>query len=439
MATTPSRPAAAVPHRRLSRLARLGGMAGGVPGSMLVDGAKRLARGERPAVGDLLLTPANARRVADQLARMRGAAMKMGQLLSMDAGEMLPPELADIMSRLRADADPMPARQLHGVLDAEWGRGWRDRFMAWSDRPIAAASIGQVHRARTRDGRDLAIKVQYPGIRGSIDGDIDNLAGLLRLSRVVPDTLDVAPLLAEAKRQLHDEADYLLEAEHLTRFGALLAGSPVFVVPVVQPDLTTPAVLAMSFVAGSPIETLTAASQAERDRVVTSLIELILRELFEWGLVQTDPNFANFRYDLASRRIALLDFGATRAIDAGVVEAHRAVARAALSGDRDQARGALLEARLFDPAAPAAYRDAVLDMFELIAAALHGNAVFDFGDNALTLALRDRGLALAADRKLYGLPPIDTLFLQRKAGGMFLLASRLKARVPVRAMLERHL
>ncbi len=439
MTTGPPRPAAPVPTGRLSRLARLGGMVGSVAGSMLLDGAKRVARGERPAVGDLLLTPANARRVADRLAGMRGAAMKMGQLVSMDAGEMLPPELADIMARLRADADPMPARQLHGVLDAEWGAGWRDRFQSWSDRPIAAASIGQVHRARARDGRDLAIKVQYPGIRDSIDGDIDNLAALLRLSRVIPDTLDVAPLLAEAKRQLRDEADYLLEAEHLTRFGELLAGAPAFAVPVVQPDLTTPAVLAMSFVEGSPIETLAAASQAERDRVVTSLVELTLRELFDWGLVQTDPNFANFRYDLRSRRIALLDFGATRAIAPDVADAHRAVARAALSGDRGAARAALLEARLFDPAAPSSYQQAVLDMFELIAAALRRDAVFDFGDNALTLALRDRGLALAAERKLYGLPPIDTLFLQRKAGGMFLLASRLKARVPVRAMLERHL
>jgi predicted unusual protein kinase regulating ubiquinone biosynthesis (AarF/ABC1/UbiB family) len=325
------------------------------------------------------------------------------------------------------------------VLDAEWGVGWRDRFQTWSDRPIAAASIGQVHRARTRDGRDLAVKVQYPGVRDSIDGDIDNLASLLRLSRVVPDTLDVAPLLAEAKRQLRDEADYLLEVEYLSRFGTLLAGHPAFSVPVVQPDLTTPGVLAMSFVEGAPIETLTAASQAERDRVVASLVELTLRELFEWGLVQTDPNFANFRYDLRTRRIALLDFGATRAIGPEVVEAHRAVARAALSGDRDEARVALLEARLFDPSAPPAYQDAVLDMFELVAAALRASDPFDFGDNALSISLRDGGMALAAERKLYGLPPIDTLFLQRKAGGMFLLASRLKARVPVRAMLERYL
>ena len=439
MTSPPSRSAAAVPRRRLSRLARLGSMAGGVAGSMLADGARRLARGERPAMGDLLLTPANARRVADQLARMRGAAMKMGQLLSMDAGELLPPELAEIMARLRADADPMPARQLHAVLAAGWGRDWRGRFDAWSDRPIAAASIGQVHRARARDGRDLAIKVQYPGIRDSIDGDIDNLAALLRLSRVIPDTLDVAPLLAEAKRQLRDEADYLLEADHLARFAALLADAPAFVVPAVQRDLTTPAILAMSFVEGSPIEALSAASQAERDRAVTALVDLTLRELFEWGLIQTDPNFANFRYCFATRRIALLDFGATRAIDADIVAAHRAVARAVLAGDRDDRRAALIGARLFDPVAPAAYREAVLDMVGLVAAALRRDAVFDFGDKALSLALRDRGVALAAERKLYGLPPIDTLFLQRKAAGMFLLASRLEARVPVRAMLERHL
>jgi predicted unusual protein kinase regulating ubiquinone biosynthesis (AarF/ABC1/UbiB family) len=197
----------AVPGGRWSRLARLGTLAGGVAGSMLAEGTRQFAQGKRPRIGDLLLTPANARRVADQLAQLRGAAMKFGQLLSMDAGDLLPPELADILARLRADAKAMPMSQLASVLDKHWGHGWDRHFRQFSFTPVAAASIGQVHLAQTKDGRRLAIKVQYPGVRQSIDSDVDNVATLLRISGLLPSGLDVGPLLLEAKRQLHAEAD----------------------------------------------------------------------------------------------------------------------------------------------------------------------------------------------------------------------------------------
>ncbi|MGB4361451.1 MAG: AarF/UbiB family protein, partial [Rhodoferax sp.] len=165
MKTSPDALSSPVPSSRLGRLARLGQMATGVAGNMLLAGARQLAQGKRPNLSDLLLTPANVNRVAQQLAQMRGAAMKLGQLVSMDAGDLLPPELAAILGRLRSDAQPMPQRQVQAVLSAAWGAGWQQRFEPFSFTPIAAASIGQVHRARTLDGRDLAIKIQYPGVR----------------------------------------------------------------------------------------------------------------------------------------------------------------------------------------------------------------------------------------------------------------------------------
>ena len=161
----------AIPKRRFSRVARMSGLGAGIAGNMIAGGAKRLARGERPSVEDLLLTPSNAAKVADQLSKMRGAAMKVGQILSMDGGEFVPPELAEILSRLRASAHSMPPKQLRTVLNDNWGRSWLSKFKQFDVKPIAAASIGQVHRAQTKDGRDLAIKVQYPGIRESIDSD----------------------------------------------------------------------------------------------------------------------------------------------------------------------------------------------------------------------------------------------------------------------------
>ena len=243
-----------VPGGRLARMMRLGGMAGGIAGGMLAQGTRQWASGRRPTVAGLLLTPANAIRLTRELSHLRGAAMKLGQLLSMDSGDLLPPPLADIMGRLRADATPMPPAQLQTVLARSWGKDWRRQFERFDVRPIAAASIGQVHRAHTRDGRDLAIKVQYPGVRGSIDSDVDNVAALIRLSGLVPSAIDVTPMLAEAKRQLHEEADYAREGEYLARFGALLADAADYRVPRLHADLSGADVLAMDFVGGVAVE-----------------------------------------------------------------------------------------------------------------------------------------------------------------------------------------
>ncbi|MEO0500939.1 MAG: AarF/ABC1/UbiB kinase family protein, partial [Pseudomonadota bacterium] len=262
----------AVPSGRLSRLGGFGRLAAGVAGGVAGEGIRRLATGERPKLGDLLLTPGNARKVADQLANLRGAAMKMGQMISMDAGDMLPAELADILARLRDNAQHMPPQQLNKVLVAEWGKGWRTRFQRFEPRAMAAASIGQVHRAIAKDGRPLAVKVQYPGVKESIDADVDNVTTLLRVSGLLPRELDMAPLLAEAKRQLHQEADYRREAREMARFAELLAGDDRYVVPLPADDFTTDRVLAMDFIDGAPIEALATAPQAERDRVMTVLI-----------------------------------------------------------------------------------------------------------------------------------------------------------------------
>ncbi|MGB7503246.1 MAG: AarF/UbiB family protein, partial [Azonexus sp.] len=194
----PAPPSLAVPGNRWSRLARLGGLASCVAGGMLAEGVRQFAKGKRPSVGGLLLTPGNARRVADQLARLRGAAMKVGQLISMDAGDLLPAELGEILARLRSDAHPMPMSQLVAVLNTHWGEGWDRHFERFSFTPMAAASIGQVHAALTRDGRHLAIKVQYPSVRQSIDSDVDNVATLLRISGLLPKSLNIDPLLEEA-------------------------------------------------------------------------------------------------------------------------------------------------------------------------------------------------------------------------------------------------
>ena len=409
-------------------------MATGVAGNMLVASAHQLAQGKRPKLSDLLLTPANALKITQQLSQLRGAAMKLGQLISMDAGDLLPPEIAAVLARLRSDAHAMPERQLRAVLTANWGAQWQQRFASFSFMPIAAASIGQVHRATTRDGRDLAIKIQYPGVRKSISSDVNNVASLLRLSGLLPKTLDIGPLLLQAKRQLREEADYEAEGAHLQRFAQLLADAPEFVVPTLHADLTTKNVLAMSFVLGVPVESIADAPQAERDRMLSLLVGLMFRELFEFGWMQTDPNFANYRYDPLSQQLILLDFGATRSFTPAFGQAYQQLMGATLAGDRDAMAQAGLAIGYFDGSTQTKHQMAVLDLFEIALEPLMFDGAFDFGSTDMAPRLREAGLALGLDRDFWHIPPIEALFLHRKLGGLFLLAARLKARVNVRQL-----
>ena len=384
----------------------------------------------------MILTPANAIKLADRLSHLRGAAMKLGQMISMDAGDFLPPELSRIMGRLRDDAHHMPPAQLHQVLAREWGPDWRMRFRHFEIRPIAAASIGQVHRAITRDGVELAIKVQYPGVRESIDADVDNVATLLRMSGVLPRGFDITPLLAEAKSQLAEEADYEREGEQMALFGRLLADTPQVVVPTLYPQLTTAGILSMTFLAGQPIETLETAPQAARDAAMQTLMQLVLRELFEFGVMQTDPNFANYRIQPDTGRLVLLDFGAARPVAAATAQGYRRLLRAGLAGDRAAVRQAALEAGFLGRTAVARHGGGIEQMIDVVVRELNRPGPFDFGDRRFVAALRDPGMEIAADTNAWHVPPADLLFVQRKISGTALLAARLGARVDVRSLVK---
>lgn len=427
-----------VPAGRLSRLARFGQLAGGIASGALAEGARRLSNGERPRISDLLLTPANAMRVTDQLSKLRGAAMKLGQMISMDAGDILPAELTEILARLRDSAHYMPPAQLNRVLIAEWGPDWRRKFRQFEATPIAAASIGQVHRATLLDGTVLAIKVQYPGVADSIDADVDNVASLLRLSNLLPSTLDLGPLLAEAKKQLNEEANYIREAEQMRRYGAMLANDPGFLVPAPYAPLSGKRVLAMDFIAGVSIDELESQPRAVRYAATYALLNLVLRELFEFGFMQTDPNFANYRWQAASGKIVLLDFGAARAVPEATVEAYRRLMWAGLEEDRAALRDALFEIGFFSPVTLQQHRSALDGMIDVLMAHLGKPGLFDFADREFVEEVRLHAETIVADRAAWHIPPAETLFVQRKISGTALLVIKLKAMLPLRELvLER--
>jgi predicted unusual protein kinase regulating ubiquinone biosynthesis (AarF/ABC1/UbiB family) len=428
--------AQAIPTGRASRFARMARLATGVAGGMVAEGTRQLRAGNRPKARDLLLTPGNARRVADQLATMRGAAMKVGQMLSMDTGEFLPRELADILARLRDDARHMPPEQLHEAMSAAYGPDWEALFYGFDMTPLAAASIGQVHKTISPDGRDIVLKVQYPGVADSIDSDVDNIAGLLRVSGLLPADVDIQPLLDDAKEQLKDEADYLKEAKHLQAFREQLGSDERYVLPEVLPELTHRNVLAMTYVSGSPIEKLRDVPQEERDRVMTALFELMLHEMFELRMVQTDPNFANYLYRRESGVIVLLDFGATRRFKAAFVNDYKKLASAAIAGDEDRLVAAAERLGYAMGESGGEYREMVMQFLALVMEPLREDVVYDFARSDMARNMSELAEDITRFRDAWRAPPMDAIYFHRKVGGMFLLASRLGARVNMHRLVQ---
>lgn len=426
----------AVPAGRVARLGTFGRLVGGVAGGMVAEGARRLASGEGINPRDLILTPGNVQRMTDRLSHLRGAAMKMGQMISLDAGDFLPEELSKILATLRDQANFMPTKQLDQVLRAEWGSEWRKQFRWFNPRPIAAASIGQVHKALTRDGEELAIKVQYPGVAKSIDSDVDNVMTLLKVAGFAPPELEMDKLMAAAKQQLHEEADYQREGAQMAMYRAMLADTPGFVVPRLHEGLTRGSILAMSFEEGVSIEELGNESPERRDEVFARLIRLVARELFDLGVMQTDPNFANFRYRRETGEIVLLDFGACRAVDPVVANGYRKMLAAGLRGNAEDVLAATIEAGFMMPIVAEKHPERVNRMIDIVVGEMRADAPFDFGDRAFIPLLREEGWAIAQDKDTWAFPPIETLFVQRKVSGTALLGARLKAKVNIRRITE---
>ncbi len=413
----------------------MGMAAGGLAAGAAAQGLKRMARGEAPDFRGALLSAPNAKRLAERLARLRGAAMKIGQLASMQGEHILPAEFAQALSVLRSQAAPMPPQQLRRVLGREYGTGWERRFAAFDHSPMAAASIGQVHRATTADGRDLALKIQYPGVARSIASDVDNVAALLRLFNLLPIDLDVAGIADEAKRELLQEADYLSEARFLEHFGKLVADEPMLLVPRVHRDLTTTRIMAMDFVDAVPLDVLATMSQARRNAVGTLFERLMFRELFEFRVMQTDPNFANYLYQPKSGRLVLLDFGATQHFGTELVANYARISRAVIDGDRDAVARQAQRIGFTAADDPPQRIEAAVDLCLLVCEPLCHVGRYDFGASDLPARVRKLGFDLAFRRRLLRPPQPETLFLHRKLVGSFVLLARIGAQVDARSLI----
>lgn len=425
-----------MPSGRLERAARWGLLTGSMAAGAVGEGLRRVVSGATLGYSDVVFNDANARRLVKQLGRMRGAAMKLGQALSMELEGLVPPAFTEVLAALQASGNTMSEAQLHRVLGQAWGKGWQKRFSRFDETPFAAASIGQVHRARLKDGRDLAVKVQFPGVASSIGADLENLAVLLRATGVVPSDYDTAPLLGQLRVQLEAETDYQREAACLARYADLLADDPGIVVPRPCMELVTRHVLAMDFAEGRPISTLwtEGASQARRDRAGAQAIDLVLRELFEFSFMQSDPNFANFLVD--GEKLVCLDLGSAVEIEPVVQQRIRRLIALACREDL----GGLVEAfrewdwvgdEEDDKVRP------IAELMVMVTDPLRRRGLYDFGASDLADRARNLGLEIVFRKGMRRPPPPEMVFVNRKLGGTYLLCARLGARLPVSKMAAR--
>jgi predicted unusual protein kinase regulating ubiquinone biosynthesis (AarF/ABC1/UbiB family) len=339
------REAGRLPKGRLARTARVGGL---VTGQGLrwagMRTANRVRTPERAAAAQTERTAALVGQLVDQLGQMRGAAMKVGQMISMVEFDGLPEderdELQHRLAALRDDVAPVGFADLEKMMRQEFGGPLERVFRDFEEHAFAAASIGQVHRATTIDGDDVAVKIQYPGVAEAVDTDLRNAMMLLPLVKRVAPGLDAKALAAEMRERIGEELDYELEAQNQRRIGRLLQGHPFVRVPRVDTSLSTRRVLVSEYVDGERFEAVRRADEVQRDRYGEIVFRLYFGLLYRDRIALGDPHPGNYLL-CPDGRVCFLDFGLLRGVDAARLAAERGIAHAVRDGDAAALKTAL--------------------------------------------------------------------------------------------------
>jgi predicted unusual protein kinase regulating ubiquinone biosynthesis (AarF/ABC1/UbiB family) len=313
-----------IPTSRTRRSAKVGRLAATEAVKHVGTRAVNVARSDEAAEAALARRQLEtARQIVAALGTMKGAAMKLGQVLSfLDVG-LVPEEFREEfqreLARLRDAAPTVSFRQMRKVIESELDAPLARTFAAFDQEPIAAASIGQVYRAELPDGREVAVKVQYPGVAAAVRADMQNLGMILRLMRTVAPGLDVRSTAQEVRMRIGEELDYELEASNQRRMSRLYRGHPFIHVPDVVSELSRERVMVQEYVHGDGFEKLKSAPQAERDRLGEIVFRFFFGSMYRHREFSGDPHPGNF-LRMADGRVAFLDFGLFKRIDAATAE-----------------------------------------------------------------------------------------------------------------------
>lgn len=387
-----------------------------------------------------------------EMGKLKGSIVKIGQMMALYGEHFLPPEVTRALHKLNDNTIALAWETIEPYLRAELGSE-RYNELIIDREPLGAASLAQVHRAvRKADGLELVLKIQYPGVADAIDSDLSLVAQMMRLAKVVPQTREFEEWLEEVRLMMHREVNYPQEMETTRLFREHLHGDNRYIVPKVFPDYSTDRVLAMSYEHGVPINSKAVMTlpQARRDKLAAASLEICCREVFEWGEMQTDPNFGNYLVRLGdgeSRpdQIILLDFGAVRDFPEDLLSLARKLTKAAFYRDKPAMLACMTGHKFFE-SIPPEVKDSLADVFFLAVEPFSDltqvppEAVTPDGKYIWAQAnLHNRVMARAARSaatRHFTVPPKELMFISRKFVGAYTFMTVIDARTHAREMLE---
>jgi predicted unusual protein kinase regulating ubiquinone biosynthesis (AarF/ABC1/UbiB family) len=363
--------AKSIPTSRLRRTAKLGGLVGSQGARLYATKAANLTRDEegRRAAAERRQLKA-AEHILDVLGTMKGAAMKVGQVASFVDTGTLPPEFHDRLeaklAELRDSAPRVSFEDMRKVVERELEAPLEDVFEQFDEQAFAAASIGQVYRARLPDGRRVAVKVQYPGIAQAVRADLQNMGLIMRAAKLFAPAMDAKAMAAEIRERLIEELDYQLEAETHRRFARTWRGHPFVFVPGVVTSLSSERVLVTEYVEGRSFDEVKQLPRTERDRFGEIVFRFFCGSLYRTRHFSADPHPGNYIL-MDDGRVAFLDFGMAKKLSSDQLGAELRVLRAGLERDPEELRAALADMGFFDPADAIVTAEAVLEHFDAAA------------------------------------------------------------------------
>lgn len=390
--------------------------------------------------------------LADELGRLKGSVMKVGQMLSVYGQYFMPPEVIEVLRSLQDDSPPVAWEDMEPVVIERLGVK-RLAELEIDPEPLAAASLGQVHRARRKsDGRELCVKIQYPRLAEAIDSDIKTLTRIVKIARIVPKGIELTAVMEEVREMIYREVDYSHELRMTREFYNHLAGDERYVVPEVFEEYSTENLLVTSFEEADHVQSdaVQALPQARRNQLAKNALELFFNEFFEWGLVQTDPHFGNYKIRLNENgqdQMVLLDFGATREFAPRFLSAYHDVVGGAFEGDGERLIQGAFDMGLLRENSPKSVKDAFADVGFLVIEPFSdnppeelvtANGEYCWGESDLPWRV-SKAVSRAAISRWFRIPPREIVFLHRRLGGVFVLLAVLDAKIAARSTLEGYL
>ena len=403
-------------------------------GDMISD----IFKGKTADFNKSLLSKKNIFSTVETLKQLRGAAMKFGQLVSIDSQIIFTPEISKIVGQLRSSGYSMPPSQIKKILDKNWGKGWLKNFESFQVHPFAAASIGQVHRAKLKNGPELAIKIQFPNIRETIKNDMRTLRFLLNRSSLLPKGFNADYYFEICEEQLLAESEYTVEAKNIKKYSNFFKDYEHLKVPTVVSEYSTDQILSMSYEEGSEFSFENSLSKSDRNRLVEVLIQLLLDEIFIFQFVQTDPNLANFLLKSEGFEIVLLDFGSCTNVTSETKNLYADLLDVGLTLDRKKIKNFLFQKGFLPDEMDMATNNLINQLIDTAIDELARNDNFDFASSKIFELIELEQLKEFQKIIPQTLLSADFVFIQRKILGFLLFFKSIEAKVPILKILEKY-